>query len=442
MQMRWHRSIPLLFLVLAACSATAPEPTDSAQAKVILDTVAADYVHLALAVDVHYPGYVDAYYGPTAWRTEAQARPPGVPALQAGIDRAIARLKAVSGVDGMSALRRHFLLRQLQSMRAYLGEQTGEVLDFDAESRALYDAVAPHHSAEDFRPALDRLNALLPGQGSLAGRYAAWEKQFVIPPPRLDAVFQAAITEARRRTLAHLRLPPGEHFTVEYVTDKPWSGYNWFQGDATSVIQVNTDLPIHIDRAIELAAHEGYPGHHVYNTLLEQRLVKDRGWIEYTVYPLYSPQSLIAEGSANFGVHVVFPPAERRRFLHDTLFPLAGLDPDRVDDYLKVQNAVADLSYAGNEAARRYLDGDMTAAEAKQWLETYSLMSPARAAQRLRFIEKYRAYVINYNLGQDLVRDYVNCHGGDAEHPEKRWQVFGDLLASPRLPSSLGCPAD
>ena len=36
------------------------------------------------------------------------------------------------------------------------------------------------------------------------------------------------------------------------------------------MIQVNTDLPITIDRAIDLACHEGYPGHHVYNALLEK----------------------------------------------------------------------------------------------------------------------------------------------------------------------------
>ena len=50
--------------------------------------------------------------------------------------------------------------------------------------------------------------------------------------------------------------------------------YNWYKGNLRSVIQVNTDLPLAVDRAIDLACHEGYPGHHVYNALLEQRLVK------------------------------------------------------------------------------------------------------------------------------------------------------------------------
>ena len=127
--------------------------------------------------------------------------------------------------------------------------------------------------------------------------------------------------------MQHVTLPADEHFTVEYVTNKSWSGYNWYQGGFRSLIQVNTDLPIYIDRAIDLACHEGYPGHHVYNALLEKHLVKDRGWIEFTVYPLFSPQSLIAEGTANFGIEVAFPGRERVEFEQATLFPAAGLDP-------------------------------------------------------------------------------------------------------------------
>ena len=143
----------------------------------------------------------------------------------------------------------------------------------------------------------------------------------------IDAVFQLAIKECRQRTLAHIKLPPEESFTVEYVTGKSWGGYNWYQGNYHSLIQVNTDLPAYIDRAVDLAAHEGYPGHHVYNALLEKNLVRDRGWVEFSVYPLFSPQSLIAEGTANFGREVAFTKAERMEFEKKILFPAAGIDP-------------------------------------------------------------------------------------------------------------------
>src|SRR5262249_55353733 len=180
---------------------------------------------------------------------------------------------------------------------------------------------------------LDRMADRFPGTGTLVDRYDAYRRQFVIPREKLDAVFQTAIRAGRERTLALVALPPDERFSVEYVTNKSWSGYNWYQGGFRSLIQVNTDLPIYIDRAIDLACHEGYPGHHVYNVLLEQHLVKDRGWIEFTVYPLFSPQSLIAEGTANFGIEVAFSGPARVEYEKTTLFPVAGLDPSRAAGY-------------------------------------------------------------------------------------------------------------
>jgi hypothetical protein len=202
------------------------------------------------------------------------------------------------------------------------------------------------------------------------------------------------------------------------------------------VIQVNTDLPIFIDRALDLACHEGYPGHHVYNVLLEKALVRDRGWQEFTVYPLFSPQSLIAEGTANYAVEIAFPGTERFDFERRVLFPAAGLNPADVDEYYDVQAIVNRLSYAGNEAARRYLNGDIDAAMAAAWLERFTLSSAPRAEQRVRFFDQYRSYVINYNLGKDMVARHIELESGSPQ-PAARWAAFQRLLASPRLPSGL-----
>ena len=169
--------------------------------------------------------------------------------------------------------------------------------------------------------------------------------------------------------------------------------------------------------------------------LLEQHLVRERGWQEYTVYPLFSPQSLIAEGTANYGIEVAFPDDERRRFERDVLFPAAGLDASQADEFHDVMALVEGLSYAGNEAARRYRDGSIDAAAAARWHETYALMSPDRAAQRVRFIDQYGAYVINYNLGKDLVTRHIERRAGS--DPTRRWSEFEQLISSPRLPSGL-----
>lgn len=401
-----------------------------------MDRAAESYVKLVLAVGQHDPDYVDAFYGPPEWKVQAEAAKRPLADLRAEAERLAAEVQAMpASGDELERLRHQYLTRQLQSMLARLDMLSGKKLSFDEESQALYDSVAPTYGADHFQGILDQLDRLVPGEGPLPERIDRFRQGFVIPRDKLDSVFKAAISECKRRTLEHFELPPGESFEVEYVTGKSWSGYNWYKGGFHSLIQVNTDLPIYIDRAVDLACHEGYPGHHVYNVLLEKHLVRDRGWPEFSVYALFSPQSLIAEGTANYGIEVAFPGDERVRFERETLFPLAGLDPSTAERYYEIQRLTGKLAYAGNEAARGYLNGTMTKQQAIDWQVRYNLFAPARAEQRVKFFEQYRSYTINYNLGLDLVRQYIERRGGD--DPAKRWDEFEKLLASPRLPSGL-----
>ncbi|HKY05022.1 MAG TPA: hypothetical protein VJQ56_09035 [Blastocatellia bacterium] len=432
-------AIAVILIAASAQACTRREGAPALEAGAEMNRIAESYVKLVLAVGQHDPDYVDAYYGPGEWQAEAKGQRRPLDQIKQEASRLNAELTfvEVSGQDEMVQLRRQYLRKQLDSLVARVEMLGGKKLTFDEEARALYDAVAPAYPESHFKEILAKLEPMLPGNGPLVERYERFKRDFIIPKERLDTVFKAAIEEARRRTRQHIELPANESFVLEYVTGKSWSGYNWYKGNAHSLIQINTDLPIYIDRAIDLASHEGYPGHHVYNVLLEQRLVKDRGWVEFSVYPLYSPQSLIAEGSANYGIEVAFPGATRIEFERATLFPLAGLDPARAESYYSVQELANQLSYAGNEAARRYLNGEIDADQAANWLATYALMPMERARQRVRFFDQYRSYVINYNLGQDLVKNYIESKGGTTEEPARRWEEFMKLLASPRLPSGL-----
>ena len=424
----------------AFCAVLLPAVVLAASSSPDMNAIADRYVRLVLAVGQHDAAFVDAYYGPPEWKADAEK------AGKRPLEELTREAKALAGAIGqlpepseeMVRLRRSYLGAQVSAVRSRLRMLSGARLNFDEESKALYDAVAPTYPESHFDAVLHELDALVPGPGPLVDRLEAFRQHNVIPPARLETVFRRAIAECRARTAKEISLPEGEEFRLEFVTKKSWSGYNWYQGKFHSLIQVNTDLPIFIDRAIDLACHEGYPGHHVYNALLEQHLVNGRGWHEFTVYALFSPQSLIAEGTANFGIEVAFPGVSRVSFERDVLFPLAGLDPSSALRYNEVLRRLDGLSYAGNEAARGYLDGRLTAAQAADWLVTYTLTSRARAEQRVRFVDQYRSYVINYNYGKDLVRQYVEGHGGVADAPGVRWRIFGDLISSPRLPSALG----
>jgi hypothetical protein len=413
-----------------------------------MNTIAERYVKLVLALGQHDADYVDAFYGAPEWKAEAERQKMPLAEIGAAADRLIAEIPSLSDTDRrdeLVVLRRDYLTRQLEALRARVRMLEGTLrpgsgqakLSFDEESQKLYDAVAPVHPESYFEATLEEIDQALPGPGPLVDRWDAFRQKFVIPADRLGRVFDRAIAECRSRTLPHVQLPATETFTVEYVKNKPWGGYNWYQGSYRSLIQVNTDLPIYIDRAIDLACHEGYPGHHVYNALLEKHLVRDRGWVEFSVYALFSPQSLVAEGTANYGIEVAFPGDERLAFERDVLFPLAGLDASQATAYAKLRALLDRLAYAGNEAARTYLNGEKTRTQTVAWLTRYAMMPAAAAEQRTKFFDTYRSYVINYNLGKDLVKQYVESRGGVASDPARRWQEFVRLLASPRLPSGL-----
>lgn len=398
-----------------------------------LDSIAREYVRLGLSVGQYDGDFVDAYYGPDSLRpakTDTSQFPKDA-FLQktAALKKVLAALASGTEQDTLTR-RAAWLTAQLTAFERRIQQFSGTFVPFDTESKELFDAVAPVYDEQHFQDLITKLDRLLPGQGPIPERYQKLSNRFLIPREKIDTVFRVAIAEARRRTLAHYALPAGEDFKLEYVHDKPWSGYNWYKGNYKSLIQINVSQPIYIERAIDLACHEGYPGHHVYNALLEKNLYRDKGWTEISLYPLFSPQSLIAEGSANYGISMAFPGNEQREFCKNVLIPLAGLDTAMANVYFEALAVRSALNYARNEVARGLLDRGMSEQEGKRWLTDYCLLPEKGASDYLRFIRKYRSYVINYNYGQDIIRKYIEAQGGTTDAPDKRWKLFETLLSN------------
>ncbi len=396
-----------------------------------LGGVAETWVRLMLALGEHDANYVDAYYGPPAWREEAKRNHLSLAEIRTQAQAAQTR---VAGIDHaklktLEQARLRCLQGQLGALIARVDQLGGQKFSFDEESMALYGAVAPKVSDEEAKAILARIDRLVPGKGTLAQRYATYRERFVVPRAKLEPVFAAAVTEARRRTKQVLRLPREEDFRMEFVTNQVWGAYNWYKGGYQSLIQVNLDVPITIDRVLLLMSHEGYPGHHVQNVLLERDLYRKRGWVEFSALALYSQQSLVAEGVAEYGVELAFPPAERLAFEQKVLYPLAGLDPALAAPYQEIRQLMERLGEAGTDAARRYLDGHLPRPAYTEWLTNVGLLLPESAATRVKFAEQNRSYVINYTVGQRLVAGWVEQHAGT--DPKRRWREFGRLLASP-----------
>lgn len=415
-----------LFL-LAACAST-PYSTPA------VSRIAEDYVRLALEIDKLDEGYVDAYIGPPETREAIKAAPTRTPGeLRAEAERLLAPLRDTHPRDGLEAARVRFLIASLESMRFRLGMIAGERRTFVEEAEALFALTPALHPLERYDPILARLEAMVPGQGPLNERIDAVRARYAIPLERLQAVMEAAIAECRRRTAAHIALPDDEAFTMEFVAGQSWSAYNWYQGQNRSLIQVNTDQAVTPDRALGLGCHEGYPGHHVQG-LKAERNYREGGWAEQSVLLLYNPASPLWEGGGNYGVELAFPGAERLAFERDVLFPLAGLDPTTAQSFHDLRAVLGELASARLTIAQRYLDGEIDREQAIALTQRYQLVSRARAEQSTRFTEHYRAYVINYVSGEEIVRAYVERAGPDAA---ARWAAYEHIISTPVLPREL-----
>ena len=423
--------IPFILLFLLSC-AKKEQKTEAQQ----LNYLAENYVRLGLTIGLYDADFVDAYYGPDSLKpaiSKSDIFPKDsllnlVTELRSGLKNSIEKL------NDSSKVRARWMSQQLLAFDRRIRIYSGEFKTFDEESKELFGISAPVYPEEHYKLLLDTLNQLLPGKGTVQDRFQNLANRFIIPENKLDTIFKTTIAEARKSTKAYYSLPETETFMIEYVKDKPWSGYNWYKGNYTSLIQINTDTRIFIERAIDVGSHESYPGHHVYNMLLEKNLYQDKGWVEISLYPLFSPQSFIAEGSANYGIDLVFPGDKKIRFAKEKLLPLAGLDTTFIGIYFKSLAIRGKLNYARNEAARGIVNQTMNDQQALDWLMNYCLYNQETALKSISFIKKYRSYVINYNYGQDLVRNYIELNEKD---PKKRWEVFGKLLSNPVLPEKL-----
>ena len=411
-----------LMALLSACAEIKQLQTDTSY---VLSQAAEQYVKLGLELGEYDKDYVDAYLGPDEWKKNAKDQLRSKQQLTSDISQLLQKLKTLDVAQQDLKLRHKALFLNVRAMDVRARMLVGEKFSFAEEARLIYDANIAQYDFRKFDQALGEIDKLVPGEGDLAQRVDAFRNRFAVADEKVSDVVNLAIAECKKRSDRYITLPSNERFDLEYVTDKSWSGYNWYQGDNKSLMQINQDFPMQIDRAIGLGCHEGYPGHHVWNVLIENNLLGKNDWVEFSMFPLFSPYALIAEGSANYGVELAFPDNQKVVYERDILFPLARLDPATAEVLDKLNNLTNQLSHSITATAQLYLNGEISREKAIEQRRKYALVSQARAEQSVRFIEQYRAYVLNYNVGKDIVSAYINKQSQDEAG---KWQAFERML--------------
>ena len=377
-----------------------------------LDTDVHQYLRLAVALGANDPDSIDYYYGPSDWVADIRKDPPRLDEIRREARQLASRLTAQKQSRAVR------LGQQVRAIAVRADQLLGAKQNFDQETEAYFGVTAPPIDPNALNQVRARISQLLGGRGSLTQRYFIFDQKFLVPPERLQTVMARAIQGCRDQTRDHLRLPFGESVTIEYVHNKPWSAFSRYAGNFHSVIQVNADLPLTVDRALQLACHEGYPGHHAFNVLRELQFVRQNHWLEWMVQPAFSSASLVSESLATIATDIAFPEPERLRFERDALFPLAGLNRNEAARYDQVERLIDQLQSAEPAIARDFLDGKLEWARAAEALEEQVLM--AHPETTLKYMNEYRSYMITYTLGRDLAARKVHS-----------WQRYAQLITDP-----------
>ena len=358
------------------------------------------YLRLGLQVGRHVDGIVDAYYGPPELAAAVDADPP--------VD---ARELVSAAETLLDELGDSWLHDQVLGLRTYAGVLAGESHTYADEVEGCYGVRPTYTDEAAFTAAHERLEELLPGDGSLGERYRRWEESTRVPAEQIERVLAAVIEVARAHTRALAALPDGEGIDLEIVRDKPWMAFCGYLGGLRSRIAVNVDLPQSAIGLLRLAIHETYAGHHAERCLKEHVLVRDRGLLEETIVLVPTPQSLVSEGIAEVAPEVLLD-ADGGSALADVV-RAAGTDFDLAHSRA-VERALEPCAWAEVNAALMLHDDGASEAEAQAYLERWGLLSPQLAAHVVRFLQEptSRTYVMNYPAGRKLCRAYV---AGEAE---------------------------
>lgn len=397
-----------------------------------LDDTANDLVELTLKLGEKDPDLVDSYIGELIIDTNEEI---DLIEVKRDIKSLKSRLIEKETSSEIDKFRKNYQLAMINALEYRLKILNDEKLNFLDECEGIYQYRPELKPYSYYDSLLSELNILIPGEGDLKSRFSKYREKFKVKNKNLDKSFEKALQFAANSTKQHIELPDSEKIEIEFISGAPWSAYNWYKGDYKSLIQVNKNVEIHFETILDLAAHESYPGHHVYYTKREQNFYKDSGFVEFSIYTLFSPVSFLAEGTAEYGIDLVFPDDEKIGFIKKNVIGAENFTKTELKKYFVALEIVEKLNEATVNVAKSYLDGEIIIEEAVSLLQKYGLESEKSAIRRMNFIRRYRSYVMNYTLGKRFVKNYIqNKAPNDIK---SKWDVYRILIEKPYLPKDL-----
>ena len=388
------------------------------------------FVELALSIDQHFSGYVDAYYG-SQEIPQTLERKGKIPLKELeGIASDL--FNSITRDSSLSPARKEYLKGEVGAMQTTLRILQGEALGIIEEVQSLYGLTPSWTDETVFEEAHRALEELLPGSGPLADRVQTFRDQFQVSVEIATPIIKRLANDLRTRTRQRFHLPPDESCEYEYVSEKPWGAYNWYLGNYKSRIDFNLDYPIRIYTLPNFITHEAYPGHHTEHSIKEHRHYRENGLLEHSILLSNAPSAVISEGIAVYGIEQILSPDELidiyQQILEET--GLSKYNGQFIYEFLHIVSRP--LGKVGNNEILLLYEKGASDEQVIAYGMRYKLTSEKDETKYIRFLKDplWRSYGFNYTLGYEIISNLLSS-------TENKDQMFARLLQEPMTPAQV-----
>ena len=407
-----------------------------------IDILAEDYVKTVLNLNELSEGELDSYFGSLDFEPDSTGSIQELGSLVVKLEGQVASISDPTNIDRISDLSND--LKHLKNLLYFI--QDPESMTFAEEASLLYglnlgELEDSTRLSDDGRvefierpktdleerteEVVDLLEELLPGQGSLPFRIADFQSKFIVPIEKREEVFETALNLCKEATEEYWELPEESSIELDWTRDVtvPW---HTFEGNGLSVIRINPLYLGYIGSMIDVACHEGFPGHHVQLSMIEKEAIhRDTNYPERQMVLLRSPLSALLEGAADFAVDLAFPPNKRLMVEKEILFPMAGLEVASAEKYLEIHRLVKELAPATIPTLQAFADEQLPKIAASVRLENEFLISSPMAL--LEHVENFSAYSVGYTLAYQQIEKYI--HAKTSSKAEE-WAVLKNIISN------------
>jgi hypothetical protein len=375
--------------------------------------------------------FVEAYYGPPAWRSQIEAEPVLEPSTL--VHQALT-LADTLPLQNFPASRTAYLSKHLKAMETLSRKLAGESFSLLEEAKSCLDITPSWTPEKQFGQAHALYDSVLPGTGSLADRLQAYKTFLAFPLDQTHTLLpfiEQAFAEARKRTSAFLELPQGETIEIESLPTWEHDAAAYYRGNYHTHIVINLSATAtYISRLFDhKVCHEGYPGHHTEYILKEQHLARQKAYLEQTIVLTLCPQSVLTEGIATVAHEIIFSEGEPERWITDHIYRSLHKDIDPTI-LLRLRQA-SDLLAAVWDNVALLLDDGRPEPEVIQYITTHMLTTKEKAASMIANLKQpiWGLYNLTYVAGQSLLQPTL-------QGPDKL-PLFRRLLTEQLTPSQL-----